>query len=189
VVTFTTSLPNGKRCTVRNILWSYLPVLTRSIGDLVYVTVPGIPMVVINSYSAAKDLLGQGTRHAGRPQSLMLRYLCVHPSTLLQHHCTHTCTRMGWEWNPAFMDPSRDLNQLRAYIRQALGPQMIPTYRPIIYDETAKLLKKLTDFEGDPDEFLNTFVPFCSQFLWSLIVAQDHWNRYRQDSLRRRDLQ
>jgi len=53
------------------------------------------------------------------------------------------------------MNPSKDLNKLRAYMRQALGPQAIPRYRPIIHSEAMKLLKMLVGFEGDPADTIN----------------------------------
>jgi cytochrome P450 len=63
---------------------------------------------------------------------------------------------MGWEWSPVMMNPSKELNKLRTYMRQALGPQAVPRYRPFIQSEVTILLKSLIGFEGDPAEALNT---------------------------------
>jgi hypothetical protein len=63
---------------------------------------------------------------------------------------------MGWGWNVGLMSPSKELNQIRTYIQQAIGPQVIPRYQLLISDEIARLVKGLMDFEGDPGTPLNT---------------------------------
>jgi hypothetical protein len=57
---------------------------------------------------------------------------------------------MGWGWNVGLMSPSKEWSQLRSYIQQAVGPQMVPRYREVISGEITQLLKRLVDFEGDP---------------------------------------
>ena len=63
---------------------------------------------------------------------------------------------MGWGWNVGLMSPSKELNQIRTHIQQAIGPQMVPRYRPLISDEITRLVKSLVDFEGDPGAPFNT---------------------------------
>jgi len=63
---------------------------------------------------------------------------------------------MGWGWNVGLMNPSKESNQIRTHIQQAIGPQMIPRYRPLISDEITRLVKDLVGFEGDPGAPVNT---------------------------------
>jgi len=58
--------------------------------------------------------------------------------------------RMHWNWNPGFMDPSKEWSQTRLHLRQAIGPQVMPGYRPFIYNGVTQLIRTLIDFEGDP---------------------------------------
>jgi hypothetical protein len=39
-------------------------------GALVYASLPGKPIYIVNSYPLAEELIGKGTTHAGRPQSV-----------------------------------------------------------------------------------------------------------------------
>ena len=57
---------------------------------------------------------------------------------------------MGWDWAPGLSAPSKRWSQVRLHFRQAIGPHMVPRYRPLIYDETIQLIKALVDFKGDP---------------------------------------
>ena len=70
---------------------------------------------------------------------LPIIYLIVHP-------------RAQWDWNPGFMNPSRDWSEVQLHLRQAIGPQVIPSLRPFIYNGVAQLVKALIDFEGNPAE-------------------------------------
>lgn len=57
---------------------------------------------------------------------------------------------MHWDWAAALMAPSKEWSQIRYHLRQALGPQMMPGYRPLIYNQALRLIKTSADFEGDP---------------------------------------
>jgi len=81
--------------------------------------------------------------------------VCKRSQLGVTHSLNAVFYRMGWEWSPVLMNPSKDLNKLRAYMRQALGPQAIPRYRPIILSEVMKLLKILVGFEADPADTIN----------------------------------
>jgi hypothetical protein len=63
---------------------------------------------------------------------------------------------MAFGWNPGLLQPTKEWAQIRLHFRQALGPQILPTYRPVILDQTAQLLKTLVDFEGHPEEIIDT---------------------------------
>ena len=65
---------------------------------------------------------------------------------------------MEWGWNPGLLEPTKEWAQIRLHFRQALGPQMLPNYRPVIYDQTAQLLKSLVNFEGHPENILDGYV-------------------------------
>ena len=64
--------------------------------------------------------------------------------------------RMGWAWAPVLSAPSKRLSQIRLHFRQAIGPDMAPRYRPLIYDQAIQLVKSLVDFEGDPAASIET---------------------------------
>ena len=62
---------------------------------------------------------------------------------------------MGWGWNPGLLEPTKDWAQIRLHLRQAIGPQMLPNYRPVMYDAASQLLKKLIKFEGHPEDVID----------------------------------
>ena len=62
---------------------------------------------------------------------------------------------MGWGWNPGLQQPTKDWVQIRLHLRQNIGPQMLPQYRPVIYDATSQLLKTLMKFEGHPEDVVD----------------------------------
>jgi len=59
---------------------------------------------------------------------------------------------MHWDWLAALLAPSKEWSQIRFCFRQAIGPQMMPGYRPLIYNQAMQLIKAFINFEGDPTE-------------------------------------
>lgn len=57
---------------------------------------------------------------------------------------------MQWDWLLPLMGPSKEFTQMRYHLGQALGPQKMPTYRPLINNRTVHLISTLIDFEGNP---------------------------------------
>jgi hypothetical protein len=66
------------------------------------------------------------------------------------------------------MNPSKELDQIRTHITQAVGPHMVPRYRPLISEGITRLVKGLVDFEGDPSAPINTCVSLRQGWLFTL---------------------
>lgn len=65
---------------------------------------------------------------------------------------------MGWKWLTALINPSKELSQLRTYLRKSTGPQAMVAYRPAIIAEASNMLKQMLSFSGDPAELLHSYV-------------------------------
>ena len=48
------------------------------------------------------------------------------------------------------MNPSKEWSQIHLHLRQMIGPQVVPSLRPLIYNGATQLIKTLVDFEGNP---------------------------------------
>ena len=79
------SLQRGGRNTVRRFFQALSQRLDKHLlnfvtkGDVNYVTVVGKPIIVLNSYQAARDLLEKrSSMYSGRPRMVMQCELCVH---------------------------------------------------------------------------------------------------------------
>lgn len=102
-------------------------------GDVVYVEIPGIPMVIISSYEIAQNLLGKRPNStSGRLTGYMLREV------------------MGLKWTTTFLQPGPQHSHHRQMLRRGIGPQRVASHTDNIEKNTVSLVLSLQDFEGDP---------------------------------------
>ncbi|PVF92950.1 cytochrome P450 [Serendipita vermifera] len=102
-------------------------------GDIVYAPLPGMQIVVLNSYEAAQELLSaRPNSTAGRRIGYMVHIL------------------MGWVWSMAFMQPGHTHSLQRKMLRRSIGSQRVGSYNSLIEIEVTEFMAVLADFEGNP---------------------------------------
>jgi cytochrome P450 len=124
------------------------------LGPVVYVKLPGISMVILNSYEVAQDILSKRPNNtAGRRIGYMVKevYVSVVSCVIGVLNCRG---RMGWPWSLAFIDPGPSHSNQRKMLRRGIGPQRLGDHNPIVERTTAKLMSELRNFTGDPQSLL-----------------------------------
>ncbi|PVF92945.1 cytochrome P450 [Serendipita vermifera] len=102
-------------------------------GDIVYAPLPGMDVVVLNSYEVAQELLlKRPSSTAGRRIGYLLLNL------------------MGWGWDIAFIQPGPNHSSQRKMLRKSIGPQRISSHNNLIEVEIARLMTALLPFKGNP---------------------------------------
>ncbi|VDB95598.1 unnamed protein product [Peniophora sp. CBMAI 1063] len=118
-------------------LWLVVQQWGREIGDVVYLSVWGQPIVFLNSRQAAFELLDRrGAIYSDRPRMVMGGELCG-------------CADMV-----AFTSYGNQFKRHRRLFTQAFGPQHIPAYRPLMLDATLDIIHRLID---TPEQFQTHF--------------------------------
>lgn len=104
-------------------------------GDIVYVSLAGIPLLVLNSFEAIDALLNKkGSTNSNR----MVGYMAFE--------------LMGWNWSLAFIPQGPAHQTGRKMLRRGIGPQRIGAHFPLFEAAAANLVIKLNQFQGDPEE-------------------------------------
>ncbi|PVF97330.1 cytochrome P450 [Serendipita vermifera] len=102
-------------------------------GDIVYAPIPGMNMVIINSYEVAQEFLSK------RPNTTAGRRIAYIITDL-----------MKFGWSTAFIQPGPSHSNQRKMLRRGIGPQRVGSYDPTIESEVAKFMQELVSFEGHP---------------------------------------
>ncbi|PVG01693.1 cytochrome P450 [Serendipita vermifera] len=103
-------------------------------GDIVYAPVPGVDVVILNSYEVAHELLSKrpsstSSRHAG--------YLFIN--------------LMEWHWSLIHIQATQSHSNQRKMLRQAIGPQRVGSHDFMIESTVANLMVELETFQGNPN--------------------------------------
>ncbi|KZV60850.1 cytochrome P450 [Peniophora sp. CONT] len=107
------------------------------LGDVVYLSVWGQPLLFLNSRHAALELLDKrGAIYSDRPRMVMGGELCG-------------CADMV-----AFTSYGNQFKRHRRLFTSAFGPQHIPAYRPLMLDATLDIIHRLID---TPEQFQSHF--------------------------------
>lgn len=115
-----------------------------------YFDVLGTPLLSINSFEAASDLLDKkGSIYSDRPRMPMVKELYVHrfitwKKCLLPHS-------LGWTWNLVLQSYSEGFAVQRKMVQQKLQQTVVTSqYRPVIAREVKAMLHRL---QASPDAF------------------------------------
>jgi len=102
-------------------------------GDIIYLRVFGNPIMVINSFEVAEELLEKRSSiYSSRPTRTMVVEL------------------MGWDWLFSSMPYGQRWRDHRMLFHQHFRPNVISQYHPIILEETHVILRNLLKH---PDDF------------------------------------
>ncbi|CCA71466.1 hypothetical protein PIIN_05404 [Serendipita indica DSM 11827] len=102
-------------------------------GDVVYVDLMGIPMIVLNSLDAIHELTEKRMHiHSNRP------------------HTTLVCDIMGFGYTLTLKQPDKELNEQRRILQKAIGPRVVGEYDHFLNRGCSDLLQRLDGFSGEP---------------------------------------
>ncbi|PVF97212.1 cytochrome P450 [Serendipita vermifera] len=140
-------------------------------GDIVYCPLPGMDIVILNSYEVAHELL------AKRPHTTAARnvsYLVVE--------------LMGWNWLTTLLQPGPSHLNQRKMLRRAIGPQRVGTHDTLIESDVTKLMTVLGTFQGNPSDTVQHWIgrmvskAAYGNKVWDEMGEElSHWNMEAMD--------
>ncbi|PVF96183.1 cytochrome P450 [Serendipita vermifera] len=102
-------------------------------GDIVYVNMPGQPIIILNSLEAVTALAERRMNiYSARPYSFMSNKL------------------MHLDEGMVLMPPNQSHSEQRKILNKAMGPLVVKQYDALIEDHAAHLVEALAGFVGDP---------------------------------------
>lgn len=102
-------------------------------GDVVHVRLPGTPVLILNRWEDADELLAKRANiWSGRFMHIMINDL------------------IGFGWSILQSQPSPPFYEMRKVFRKVLGPNAIGDYDRLIEGASQELVKDLASFSGDP---------------------------------------
>ncbi|PVG01722.1 cytochrome P450 [Serendipita vermifera] len=102
-------------------------------GEIVYAPLPGMNIIILNSYEIAQEVLSR------RPSSTAGRQVGYLLATL-----------MNWGWSIGGSQPGPSHSNQRRMLRRSIGSQHILSFSGMIETEMAKLATVLRTFSGSP---------------------------------------
>ncbi|KAG8770503.1 hypothetical protein FRC20_005373, partial [Serendipita sp. 405] len=107
--------------------------LSFSSGDVVYLNLAGVPMIILSSLEAAEDLVSKRAAvYSGRPYARMVLDL------------------MASGYSLVFIPQGHEFNEQRKLFRLSLGPQVLGSYDRLIQQTIEGFVGKISGFKGDP---------------------------------------
>jgi hypothetical protein len=128
-------------------------------GDVIYVQALGRPIVILNSYKAAHDLLDKKVSYADRPKFHMVGelWVCHHllfSATSDWNPVFPTFVRMGWERYIPATQYGDKLRQFRRMMHGFMSKGAVDRFWPVQQAEVRFFLKTLL---RRPEDFLEQF--------------------------------
>ncbi|KIM28309.1 hypothetical protein M408DRAFT_23713 [Serendipita vermifera MAFF 305830] len=102
-------------------------------GDIVSVEIPGMPMVILNSYETVQELLNK------RPNTTAGRKIGYMAFEI-----------MGFQWAFTFLQPGFRHSTQRKMLRRGIGPQRVGSHDQTIEKNVTKLMISLSASQGNP---------------------------------------
>lgn len=102
-------------------------------GDIIYINLAGVPMIVLNSFEAIHELTDKRMNiHSGRP------------------HPTLVCDMMDFGYFLTVIEPTKDFAEQRRVFQKAIGPRAVDQYDSFVRHGCSQLLQQLDGFSGEP---------------------------------------
>ncbi|KAH9886231.1 cytochrome P450 [Cubamyces lactineus] len=119
-----TDLPSGGHEWIQ-----YAAMARKYVSDVLYFTALGTPLLVINSFEAARELLDKrGATYSDRPRLVMIREL------------------MEWDWNVILMSYGKRFSAYRRAVQQEFQPAVIAqSYHQVMAREVTAFLARVLD--------------------------------------------
>ncbi|PPQ98487.1 hypothetical protein CVT26_013888 [Gymnopilus dilepis] len=117
----------------RDVPWKVFEEWGRKYGDIIYFHTFGKPIIILNSFAAAHDLLDKrGAIYSYRPQFAMANEV------------------IGWNFSLTSMDYSEKSKRQRKYLQSYFSRQLLPNYYQIQVREAHRML---SDILQDPENY------------------------------------
>ncbi|KAI0654156.1 cytochrome P450 [Cubamyces menziesii] len=131
----------------------YAALARKYASDVLYFTVLGTPLLVINSFEAARELLDKrGAVYSDRPRLVMIKEL------------------MEWDWNVALMSYGKRFSAYRRAVQQEFQPTVIAqSYHQVIVREIAAFLGRVLE---TPDSLVDHLKHMTGAII--MMVAYGH---------------
>ncbi|PVF92916.1 cytochrome P450 [Serendipita vermifera] len=102
-------------------------------GDLIYGTVLGTPVIIINSFKVAEELLvKKSSSYSFRPRSVFIHEM------------------FGYIWMTTIAQPGPTHSAMRRIFKETLGIQPVVKYDPFIQQQSQRLIAEFNGFVGAP---------------------------------------
>ncbi|PVF97364.1 cytochrome P450 [Serendipita vermifera] len=135
-------------------------------GDIVYAPVPGMRIVILNSYEIAHEFLSK------RPHSTAGRFVSYLVGDLI-----------GWQWLLSLVQPGSSHSAQRKMLRKGIGPQRVGSHDHIIDSEVGNMVAMWEGFQGTPIEAVHKYVgrlmsrATYGDRIWNEMGKElSHWN-------------
>lgn len=126
-------------------------------GDVVYVNVIGIPMVVLNSLDPVTELMDKRMNiYSNRPSTTMSKL-------------------SGLSFATTRLQPGPEFNEQRRVFRKAMNPQAVADYDSFIQRDRDNLVRQLDGFSGNPFlQFVNATGAVLTRIAYGEQLFKDH---------------
>ncbi|PVF92510.1 cytochrome P450 [Serendipita vermifera] len=143
--------------------WQVFSGWQKEYGDLIFLDLPGMPFIVVNSLDMAHELMSKrASAIAGRKVGYMAK------------------TLMGWDWSVGFRQADETHQTIRKMLRTGIGPQRVGSHDPLIERTAIKWLLTIQDFKGDPVKEISQS---CGEIIISVAYGQRMWQDHGEELL------
>lgn len=123
----------------------------KSYGDLIYVSVLGRPMIIVNSVQAARDLMEKkGAIYSSRPRMEILGEM------------------MGWSNTLPFLKYGERFRKHRRMMQQHFNERAVTAFRPIQQNQVNEFLKRVVEKPDNVRKDMHRYVCVLNPILGSM---------------------
>ncbi|PVF91243.1 cytochrome P450 [Serendipita vermifera] len=127
-------------------------------GDIVFLDVPTLPFVIVNSLDTAQELLSKRTNNtSGRKVGYMCQNL------------------MGWEWSLGTRQADTTHLAMRKILRHGIGPQRVSIHDPLIEQVSSRWLPTAQNLKG---EIIQPLSLLMGEIIISMAYGRRIWNAH-----------
>lgn len=138
--------------------WSVFNKWQKEYGDIVFLDVPSLPFLLINSLDVAEELLSKrASNTSGRKAGFMCK------------------TLLGWDWKFTFRQADETHQAIRKIFRLGIGPQRVSSFDHVIEQATDQWLLTAQDIKGDP---VHPTFNKIGEVIITVAYGRGMWNNY-----------
>ncbi|KAF8902856.1 cytochrome P450 [Mucidula mucida] len=133
--------------------WLKFTEWAQEFGDVVYLNIPGTPIVILNSLKATNELMEKrSANYSDRPYSHMINDL------------------MGWEFDLVFLGYSERWRKYRRLFHESFNQHAVDAYYPVQIAATNLFLKNLMD---SPQDHMNHVQQLSGSIILRIVYGYD----------------
>ncbi|PVF92648.1 cytochrome P450 [Serendipita vermifera] len=138
--------------------WSVFNQWQKEYGDIVFLDVPTLPFVIINSLDTVQELL---SKRANNISGRKVGYMCQN--------------LMGWEWNFGLRQADATHLTMRKMFRHGIGPQRVASHDHLTTQSSNQWLLTARSLEGDVVHPLSLSI---GEIIITMAYGRQIWNAY-----------